>query len=57
MIPSTVKETAKNCMLELSRNISINSPLNESFYAFINTRKDELKLVKDVKLEKVEPTA
>ncbi|CAF3053425.1 unnamed protein product [Rotaria sp. Silwood2] len=44
-------------MLELGRNISIDSHLNEWFYGFMNRWKDDLKLVKDVKLEKVRSTA
>ena len=57
MIPSSVKKIAKNYMLKLGRNISIDLPLNEWFYAFINRWKNDLKLVKDVKLEKVQSTA
>ena len=57
MTPSFVKEIAKNYMLELGRNISIDSSLNEWFYGFMNRWKDDLKLVKDVKLEKVRSTA
>ena len=57
MTPSFVKEIAKNYMLELGRNIAIDSSLNEWFYGFMNRWKDDLKLVKDVKLEKVRSTA
>ena len=44
-------------MLEPGRNISIDSPLNESFYIFTNRWKDALKLVTDVTLEKVQSTS
>ena len=57
MTPSFVKEIAKNYMLELGRNISIDSSLNEWFYGFTNRWKDDLILVKDVRLEKVRSTA
>ena len=53
MTPSSIKAIAKNYMPELDRNISIDSPLNEWFYTLMNRRKDDLKLIKDVKLEKV----
>ena len=57
MTPSSVEEITKNYMLELGRNISIDSPLNEWFFLFMNGWKDNLKLVKDVKFEKVRSTS
>ena len=52
MTPPSVKEIAKNYMLELGRNTSVDSPLNEWFYAFKKRWENDSKLVKDVKLEK-----
>ena len=57
MTPSSVKIIAKQYMTELGRKVSINSTLKEWFYGFMNRWKNELKLAKDVKLEKKRSTA
>ncbi|CAF2024347.1 unnamed protein product [Rotaria magnacalcarata] len=52
MTPSSVKAIAKNYMVELGRKVSIDATLKEWFYGFMNRWNNELKLAKDVKLEK-----
>ncbi|CAF4769515.1 unnamed protein product [Rotaria socialis] len=52
MTPSSVKAIAKNYMIELGRKISIDATLKEWLYGFMNRWNNELKLAKDVKLEK-----
>ena len=56
MAPSSVKEIVRNHMLELGGNSSIDSSLNEWFYELMNRWKDDLRLVKDVRSEKVRST-
>ncbi|CAF4998847.1 unnamed protein product, partial [Rotaria socialis] len=52
MTPSSVNAIAKNYMIELGRKISIDATLKEWLYGFMNRWNNELKLAKDVKLEK-----
>ena len=52
MTPLSVKIIAKNYMIELGRKISIDATLKEWFYGFMIRWNNELKLAKDVKLEK-----
>ena len=52
MTPSSIKVIAKDYMEGLGRKVSQKSSLKEWFRGFIMRWQDELKLTKDVKLEK-----
>ena len=52
MTPASIKVIAKEYLEELGRSLSQNSSLREWFYGFMRRWQDELKLTKDVKLEK-----
>ena len=52
MTPSSIKVIAKDYMERLGRKVSQKSSLKEWFLGFMMQWQDELKLTKDVKLEK-----
>lgn len=53
MSPSIIRDLAKNYMLELGKQIPINTSLRDWFSSFMNRWSSELTVMKTMKLEKI----